>query len=88
MASTRPWPTSRSRPSPRHAHTTRFEAIGTAWEIDSDEPLSPALRADIDERIASFDRTWSRFRDDSLVAHIATTPGRHVFPAEAPALFD
>jgi len=46
------------------------------------------VRADIDERVASFDRTWSRFRDDSLVARISTTAGRYVFPSEAPALFD
>ena len=46
------------------------------------------MRADIDERVASFDRTWSRFRDDSLVARISTTAGRYVFPSEAPALFD
>ncbi len=38
-------------------------------------------------RVESFDRTWSRFRDDSLVARIAAEPGVWRFPAEAPALF-
>lgn len=35
-----------------------------------------------------FDLTWSRFRDDSLVARIAKAPGTFAFPAEAPALFE
>jgi thiamine biosynthesis lipoprotein len=39
-------------------------------------------------RIDTFDRTWSRFRDDSLVSRIATTPGVHPFPDDAPALFE
>lgn len=39
-------------------------------------------------RIEEFDRTWSRFRDDSLVARIANAPGTFAFPAEAPALFE
>lgn len=40
------------------------------------------------DRVESFDRTWSRFRDDSLVSRIAAAPGAWRFPAEAPALFD
>ena len=40
------------------------------------------------DRIETFDRTWSRFREDSLVSRIATTPGVHEFPDDAPALFD
>jgi thiamine biosynthesis lipoprotein len=39
-------------------------------------------------RIEVFDRTWSRFRTDSLVARIATTPGVWEFPDDAPPLFD
>lgn len=39
-------------------------------------------------RIDEFDRTWSRFRDDSLVARVAAKPGVWPFPADAPALFD
>ena len=46
------------------------------------------LEAAIHERIAAFDLTWSRFRDDSLVARIASAPGRWPFPDDAPALFD
>ena len=86
--------TSRSKRSrltlPRspHEHTTRFDAIGTGWQLDTVEPISPQLRSEIDSRIEDFDRTWSRFRDDSLVARIASQPGRWAFPADAPDLFD
>lgn len=34
-------------------------------------------------RVERFDRDWSRFRDDSLVTRIATTPGRHILPPDA-----
>lgn len=80
----------RSRPTlPRnpYAHVTRFDAIGTGWQLDTVEPITASLRAEIDSRIEVFDRTWSRFRDDSLVARIAATPGHWVFPADAAALF-
>lgn len=69
-------------------HNWRFEAIGTGWQIDTPRPLGGVLEHAILDRIAGFDRTYSRFRDDSLVARIATTPGRHVFPDDAAALFD
>ncbi|MDF1478293.1 FAD:protein FMN transferase [Leifsonia sp. H3M29-4] len=69
-------------------HSWRFEAIGTGWQIDAPQPLGGVLEAAILDRIAGFDRTYSRFRDDSLVARITTTPGRHVFPDDAAALFD
>jgi len=39
-------------------------------------------------RTEAFDAAWSRFRDDSLVRRIATTPGSTELPSEAPALLD
>lgn len=45
----------------------RFEAIGTAWQIDTAAPLGDAERAAVTARIETFDRTWSRFREDSAV---------------------
>lgn len=66
----------------------RFDAIGTAWVIDTAVPISSSLAAEIAHRVDSFDRTWSRFRDDSLVARIAREPGVWRFPPEAPALFE
>jgi len=43
--------------------------------------------AAVEQRCADFDRVYSRFRDDSLVARIASTAGRHEFPKDAAALF-
>lgn len=66
----------------------RFEAIGTAWRIDTREPLAPDVADAVTARIDRFDRDWSRFRPDSLVSRIATTPGpgRWTLPDDAPAL--
>lgn len=64
----------------------RFEAIGTHWRIDTRDALPGSVVAAVSERIARFDRDWSRFRDDSLVARIARAPGRYRMPADAPPL--
>jgi thiamine biosynthesis lipoprotein len=64
-----------------------FDAIGTVWRIDADVPLdgvAPAVHAVID----AYDRTWSRFRADSLVRRMAVHPGRYRLPAEAGPLLD
>jgi FAD:protein FMN transferase len=66
----------------------RFDAIGTGWQIDTAEPIAPDLAARIHARIDDFDRTYSRFRDDSLVSTIARSPGTFGFPDDAAALFD
>jgi thiamine biosynthesis lipoprotein len=68
----------------------RFGALGTQWEIATREPLDDGLRQLILKRIDDFERTYSRFRDDSLVAHIAAAHegGRFLFPEDASALFD
>lgn len=63
--------------------TWRFDAIGTRWEIETSEPVPDADRAAVRERIASFDATWSRFRDDSLVARLAREGGAAPAPADA-----
>ncbi|MEV4422561.1 FAD:protein FMN transferase [Patulibacter sp. NPDC049589] len=66
-------------------HHLDFEAIGTTWRIDAPVPLhavAPAVHALIDR----YDRTWSRFRDDSLVAEISRSAGRYAMPPEAGAL--
>ena len=66
----------------------RFDAIGAPWRIDTPEPLGADVTAEVAARIDEFDRTYSRFRDDSLVSRIKREPGRHTFPADAPPLFD
>lgn len=64
-----------------------FDAIGTKWRIETDAPLSSALRQKLHERIEQFDKTYSRFRDDSQIAQVARQGGRHVFPSDALRLF-
>lgn len=67
-----------------------FDAIGTRWQIDSEESLSSDLRDHILDRIRRFDTTYSRFRPDSLVSQISIAPdgGRFRFPEDSLALFD
>jgi thiamine biosynthesis lipoprotein len=67
-----------------------FEAIGTQWEIDTELPLSVAVRQRIAARIETFDHVYSRFRSDSLVSRVATAQvgGYFTFPADSPPLFD
>ncbi|MCG7415922.1 FAD:protein FMN transferase [Microbacterium sp. ACRRU] len=49
-----------------------FDAIGTAWAIETTHPLSPVVRAEVSAVVDGFDRAWSRFRDDSAVSALAT----------------
>ena len=66
----------------------RFEGIGTGWAVETAEPLHPDVAAQVIARVGQFDRTYSRFRDDSLVTSFAATGGSREFPADAGALFD
>jgi FAD:protein FMN transferase len=67
-----------------------FDAIGTSWVIDTDVPLSALAQRAILDRIECFDATYSRFRNDSLVARISTAEdgGRFEFPHDDAPLFD
>lgn len=77
---------------------TPFEAIGSPWRVGVGGSGTPtaslgAPLADDDltavlARIDQFDRDWSRFRDDSLVARIAREPGSWRLPADAGPLLD
>jgi thiamine biosynthesis lipoprotein len=71
---------------PLRSHS--FEAIGTAWSIESADTLEVPLLEEIHRLIDRFDLTWSRFRDDSLISRIATTPGDYALPEEATPLFE
>lgn len=64
-------------PAPATARSWAFEAIGTRWQVDAEAGLTPELRHEIDALIDRFDRTWSRFRDDSLVTRMSREPGRY-----------
>ncbi len=69
-----------------------FEAIGTHWKIDIFEELSAerqaALLAKILARIETFDRTYSRFRDDSTVTEMSRRPGTFELPEDAGPMLD
>jgi FAD:protein FMN transferase len=71
----------------KQKHKWQFDAIGTRWSIETERELD-LLQQQIIERIHVFDRTYSRFRADSLVYQMTTTPGRYVFPADAQILID
>lgn len=66
----------------------RFEAIGTAWEIETAEPLPPTVQDAVAARIDAYDRAWSRFRDNSLVSRIGREAGSWRLPPEAESLLD
>lgn len=75
---------------------TAFDAIGAPWRIGvgGEETPSASLGAPLAhddlaavlDRIERFDRDWSRFRDDSLVARIAREAGSWRLPADAEPL--
>ncbi|KAA9148600.1 FAD:protein FMN transferase [Microbacterium lushaniae] len=73
-------------PAPRAVWT--FEAIGTRWSIETAAPLAPAVRSRVEGIVDAFDRTWSRFRPDSLVTGLARSGGAVPLPADAPAMLD
>lgn len=64
-----------------------FDAIGTRWEIATDDPLDAAHRERVTSAIDAFDRAWSRFRADSLVVSLAQG-GSAPAPADAAAMLD
>lgn len=66
----------------------KFEAIGTTWQIDTDEPLAADVAAAVAHRIGEFDAVWSRFRPDSAVSRIAVEGGSWVLGEESRALLD
>ncbi|MFD5226803.1 FAD:protein FMN transferase [Microbacterium sp. NPDC058342] len=66
----------------------RFEAIGTGWEIETQEPLPSEHRAEILRVISAFDAAWSRFRADSVVSHLRRHGGAVAAPDHAVAMLD
>lgn len=75
---------------------TSFDAIGVPWKIGIGGaelaasafggPLAGPHETAVLNRIAQFDRDWSRFRDDSLVAQIARSAGNYRLPDDAEPL--
>lgn len=78
----------RPRGNDTAASRWRFDAIGVPWEIETPTPLAEPLRTAVLDRIDAYDRAWSRFRTDSLVARIAREPGAWRLPDDARDLFE
>lgn len=67
-----------------------FEAIGTHWQIDIPQDTDPGKLSFIIKKITNiiedFDKTYSRFRSDSLVTQMAHKKGKYLLPDNAQAL--
>lgn len=68
-------------------HSMNFEAIGTRWSIESEQDLSDSVQEQVMKLIEAFDKTYSRFRPDSLVSQISRSAGIYSFPADMDHLF-
>lgn len=68
-----------------------FEAIGTQWEIDSSVVLDSSIEKNVlfkvKTRIEEFDKTYSRFRSDSVITEISHKAGSYKLPADSIPLF-
>ncbi|MCZ9880786.1 FAD:protein FMN transferase [Arthrobacter sp. B2a2-09] len=60
-----------------------FDGIGTRWEISTPEELPDGVRLSLLGVVEDYDRSYSRFRNDSLVAALAREPGTVTLPASA-----
>jgi thiamine biosynthesis lipoprotein len=60
---------------PKQKPSIEFEALGTHWFIQSPRGISSSLEKKIHDTLEYVDKTWSRFRDDSLVTKMATAEG-------------
>jgi len=80
------------KPVVQATHEWSFQAIGTSWWIGIYQQVSAdkriQLQQQIAERIEQFDRTYSRFRSDSLVTQIARSAGSYPLPTDAQKLFN
>lgn len=57
----------------------QFNALGTNWSIDTPTSLPDGVSKEINQQIEMYDKTYSRFRTDSLVWQLRT-PGEYEFP--------
>lgn len=64
----------------------QFEAIGTNWEIETPVDLSAATKKEIIAYIEKFERVYSRFRDDSIVAMLSRNAGEYELDENSIAL--
>lgn len=76
-----------STPDTKPVSDFTLNAIGTRWTISSTSPMSDEVKVAVAVRCDEFDRTYSRFRPDSLVRRVAVEAGTVEFPADAGPLF-
>jgi thiamine biosynthesis lipoprotein len=69
-----------------HDKQFTFQAIGTHWQIHVLEPITEdacrQLMHTMHARIQAFDKTYSRFRADSLVTQMSEKAGEYPLPAD------
>lgn len=79
-------------PPPQPSHQWGFEAIGTTWWIGIYQSVDSATLAELQRRVAQrievFDKTYSRFRTDSVVTQISRSAGTYTLPADSSTLFN
>lgn len=63
-----------------------FDGIGTTWEVSTPEPITNQVRRSVLEVVEDYDKSYSRFRDDSLVAELAREAGTITLPGGAAEL--
>ncbi|WP_026550986.1 FAD:protein FMN transferase [Arthrobacter sp. Br18] len=68
------------------ASTFAFDAIGTAWRVDSGAELDPATQRGVLELIEEYDAVYSRFRADSGISTLAQAGGSLTLPAHGAEL--
>ena len=64
----------------------KFQAIGTQWSITAN--ISESLEKKISKRIEQFNKTYSRFIEDSAMRRIASKKNEHNLPKDAQPLLD
>lgn len=71
------------------SYSFSFEAIGSSWVIDCFEAFAnkKTINSLIQKRIEQFDKTYSRFRKDSLVWKISEKAGDYTFPEDSKDFF-
>jgi thiamine biosynthesis lipoprotein len=73
------------------ASTYSFDAIGTTWSLEIEDIIGSEKKDElllkIKDRIELFDKAYSRFREDGLIAQISRSSGTYVFPMDADTLF-
>lgn len=73
-------------------HSFSFEAIGTSWTIDFNDHSGKNNFKEVEKEIFSiidqFDKTYTRFREDSFITEISKKPGNYPLPRDAKPLFD